>query len=176
MEIEKYFQSKSFKIIIIVLAGLAVISFIFCLGVFVGSQRAEFSFRWADEYHRNFGGPNGGLFGDFMGMDRQFANANGSFGQIIKIDPTAGSGQVTLTVKDHDNVEKIILTDSTTVIVYQRKNIKLSDLKIDENIVVIGEPNNAGQIQAKLIRVMPPLTPQAPSAQQNPAPNIGGQP
>ena len=126
---------------------------VFCLGVFVGTKRADFSFRWADEYHRNFGGPQGGFFGDFMGMERQFPNANGSFGQIIKIDNNV------LTVKDNDgdNTEKTILVNDKTSIVYQKNNIKLSDLKVDDNIVVVGEPNSDGQIAAKLIRVMPAL-------------------
>ena len=55
---------------------------------------------------------------------------------------------------DGDNTEKTILVSDKTTIIYQRKNIKLSDLKVDDNIVVVGEPNNSGQITAELIRVM----------------------
>jgi hypothetical protein len=47
------------------------------------------------------------------------------------------------------------LVNNKTTIIYQRKNIKLSDLKVDDNIVVVGEPNSSGQIIAVLIRVMP---------------------
>ena len=56
-----------------------------------------------------------------MGTDKELPNANGSFGQIIKID---GS---TLTVKDNDgdNTEKTILVNDKTIIVAQKKNIKL---------------------------------------------------
>ena len=153
MNIEKFFQTSLFKGIIIGIAVLVILMLVFCLGVFVGTKRADFSFRWADEYHRNFGGPQGGFFGDFMGMERQFPNANGSFGQIIKIDNNV------LTVKDNDgdNTEKTILVNDKTSIVYQKNNIKLSDLEVDDNIVVVGEPNSDGQIAAKLIRVMPAL-------------------
>jgi hypothetical protein len=153
MNIEKFFQTSLFKGIIIGIVVLVILMLVFCLGVFVGTKRADFSFRWADEYHRNFGGPQGGFFGDFMGMERQFPNANGSFGQIIKIDNNV------LTVKDNDgdNTEKTILVNDKTSIVYQKNNIKLSDLKVDDNIVVVGEPNSDGQIAAKLIRVMPAL-------------------
>ena len=146
------FESKVFKIIVLCIAGLIVLVFVFGLGIFVGTERANFSFRWADEYHRNFGGPQAGFFGDFVGQDRQFTNANGSFGQIIKIDSTSG----TITIKGVDNVEKNILTTVKTTIIYQRKNIKLLDLKINENVVVIGDPDSNGQIQAELIRVMAP--------------------
>ena len=41
--------------------------------------------------------------------------------------------------------------------VYQRKNLKLSELKIGDNIVVIGDPNDKGQIQAEFVRVMPAM-------------------
>jgi hypothetical protein len=38
------------------------------------------------------------------------------------------------------------------------KNIKLADLKIGDIIVIIGSPNDKGQIEAKIIRVFPPKT------------------
>jgi hypothetical protein len=160
------FESKLFRGIILGIAGLIILVFVFGLGVFVGMKRADFSFRWADEYHRNFGGPKGGFFGDFMGMNNEFANANGSFGQIINIDTSTN----TLTIKDVSNVEKNILVNDKTAIIYQRKNIKLPDLKINDSVVVIGEPNNSGQIQAELIRVMPsPPTENNNTQSQNPS-------
>lgn len=151
MSTENFFQSKTFKGIILGIGGLAILILVFSLGVAVGTERASFSFRWADQYHRNFGGPQGGFFGDFMGIDNDFTNSNGSFGQIISV----GTGS--LTVKDRQNTEKIFLVNSQTSIIYQRKNIKFSDLKVNENVVVIGDPNSSGQIQAELIRVIPPL-------------------
>jgi hypothetical protein len=157
-------QSKLFKGIILGVSGLIILVFVFGLGVFVGSERAEFSFKWAAAYHRNFGGPQGG----FLGIIGEPANANGSFGQVIKIDATAN----TLTIKDSSNVEKNILINDKTTIIYQRKNLKLSDLKLNDNVVVIGDPDNNGQIQAELIRLMPApknFGPQAPP--QNPQQN-----
>ena len=152
MNTNNIFDSNTFNIIVLGIVCLIILAFVFGLGVFVGTKKAEFSFNWADQYHRNFGGPQGGFFGEFMGTDKELPNANGSFGQIIKID-----GSI-LTVKDSDgdNTEKTILVGDKTIIVLQRKNIKLSDLKTNDNIVVVGEPNSSGQIQADLIRVMPP--------------------
>ncbi|MCX6721514.1 MAG: hypothetical protein NT026_02875 [Candidatus Staskawiczbacteria bacterium] len=149
-------QSKTFKAVILGIGGLIILAFVFGLGVFVGTKKADFSFQWADEYHRNFGGPQGGFFGDLMGTENELPNSNGCFGQIIKIVPSTKSGQDTLTVRDIDNTEKVVLIDSKTVIILQKKNIKLSDLKVDDNIICIGSPNSLGQIEAKLIRVMPP--------------------
>jgi hypothetical protein len=161
-------QSKLFKGIILGIAGLIILVFVFGLGVFVGCKRAEFSFRWAEAYHRNFAGPQEGFLGNFMGMMGEPANANGSFGQIIKIDLTAQ----TLTIKDAGNIEKNILVSNKTTIIYQRKSIKLSGLKLNDNVVVIGEPDDGGQIQAELIRLMPPL--QANSPSNNPPQNSPG--
>ena len=36
-----------------------------------------------------------------------------------------------------------------------RKAIKVSDLKVDEAITVIGSPTDDGKIEAKFIRVLP---------------------
>ena len=149
MNLENFFQSKSFKLIIFCTTCVLISIFIFSLGVFVGIKKASFSFQWADEYHRNFGGPQGGLFGEFMGTNRGVANANGSFGKIIKIEDNK------LTVMDRD-AEKIILVDKNTDIVYLKNELSPSSLKINDSIIVIGDPNASGQIIAKLIRVMPP--------------------
>ena len=164
MNTDKFFQTKLFKGIVLGIAGLIVLAFVFGLGIFVGTEKAEFSFKWADDYHKNFAGPQAGFLGNMMGQD--LTNGNGVFGQIIKIN-----GE-TLVIKGRDNVEKNVLVSDKTTIVFQRKNIKLSDLKINESVVVIGDPDNNGQIQAELIRAMPsPSVPSvAPSAPLN-APN-----
>jgi hypothetical protein len=154
MDTDKFFQSKLFKVIVAAMLGVIILTFVFGLGVFVGESRAEFSFKWANEYHNNFGGPRSGFLGGMM--NQEFTEANGVFGQIIKINALTGSGQAqSLTIKGKDNVEKVILVSDKTTIVYQRKSIKLSELKIGDIAVVIGEPNSSGQIEGELIRVMP---------------------
>jgi hypothetical protein len=149
MDINNIFESKLFRGIILSIAGLIVLIFVFGLGVSVGTKRADFSFKWAENYHKNFAGPREGFFNDFMG--KEFIDANGVFGQIIKI------GEQSLTIKGRDDVEKIVLTDEKTTIRFQNVNIKFNELKVDESIIVIGEPNDKGEIEAKLIRVMPPM-------------------
>ena len=83
MNTNNILESKLFKAIVLSMAALIILVFVFGLGVFVGTKKADFSFRWADQYHRNFGGPQGGFLNDMA--SRQFADANGVFGQIIKI-------------------------------------------------------------------------------------------
>lgn len=148
MDINKIFQSKASQGILFGLAGLIVVLFIFKVGMVVGSRKADFSSRWGEKYHQNFAGPRGGFFNDLGRED--FIEANGVFGQVIKID-----GQ-TLVVKGRDNVERIVLVKEDTAIMRFREKIKPSDLKNDDYVVVIGEPNDNGQIEAKLIRVLPP--------------------
>jgi len=148
MNTDKFFQSKFFKGLLCGIAALIAVLLIFKAGMIAGIKRAEFSGRWSENYHRNFGGPQGG-FGKTLG-DRDFLEANGTFGQIIKID---GS---TIVVKGFKDVEKAVLVNDQTIIEHFRETIKLEDLKVDDNVIVIGEPNDVGQIAAKLIRVLPP--------------------
>ena len=140
-------QSKGFMVAVACLVGLAVLVGTFSLGVFVGYHKARFSYAWGENYHRNFGGPMGGLFQDFSG--KEFIDAHGTFGQIVKVNSS------TLVVKGRDSVEKIVVVKDNTSIMRLRDSIKILDLKINDNIVVIGEPNEQGQIEAKFIRFLP---------------------
>lgn len=149
MDFNKLFQSKKFKIALVAIGALIVLLLVFKAGEFVGYRKARFSYKWGENYNRNFAGPRSGFFGNF-GLsfgDKDYINAHGTFGSIIKID---GS---TLIVKGSDNVEKTILISDTTTITSRRETIKAGDLKIDDRVVVIGSPNEQGQIEAKLIRV-----------------------
>lgn len=158
MDLNKIFQSKSFKSVIFGIIVFIIFLFIFKVGMFVGGIKAKFSYRWAESYHKNFAGPRGGFFGDWQRFPAgDFISGHGVFGQIIKIDPLTSSGQVaTLIIKGQGQVEKIVLVKDSTIIQRFRDTIKLSDLKIDDYIIVIGEPNDAGQIEAKFIRLAPP--------------------
>jgi len=143
------------KRIIIVLAGLAAIILIFGAGVFVGEMKARFSYRWAENYQRNFAGPRNGFLSGFpMPAGGDFIESHGVFGQIIKINPSTDTGQVSdLVIKGQNNMERIVMITSSTAIQKGRQTIKKDDLKVGDNVTVIGSPNDQGQIEAKLIRV-----------------------
>jgi len=144
-------KRDTLKKIIIGIAIFVVAVLLFGAGIFVGEMKARFSYRWAESYHQNFGGPQGGFFGNWRMIppDRGLIQGHGTFGKIIKIE---GS---TLVIKGDNDAEKIILIKDNTIIERLRETIKPADLKVDDYIVVIGEPNDAGQIEARLIRVMP---------------------
>lgn len=132
MDINNFLKQKSFKIIVFAVGAVILLLLVFKAGVFVGYKKASFSYRWGENYHRNFG---------------DFINAHGTSGSIIKID---GS---TLIVKSGDNVEKTILISEKTTITSRRETIKAGDFKVDDRVVVIGSPNEQGQIEAKFIRL-----------------------
>lgn len=148
MDINTFFQSKTFKAIIFGVGAFIVLLFIFLIGMSVGFKKATFSYRWGENYHRNFAGPQGGFFNDFMG--KEFMDAHGLIGKIIKIEDS------NLVIQDKDKVEKIVLIGKDTTIERFRDSIKIGELKVDDMIVVIGEPNQSGQVEAKFIRVLPP--------------------
>jgi hypothetical protein len=144
------------KWIIVGLLAIVVIVLVFGLGVFVGEKKAKFSYHWAENYHKMFAGPKTGFLGNlrmppFPPFD-EFIEGHGTFGEIIKIEGN------NLIVKGRGNVEKVIIVTEKTVIKSGREDIKVSDLKIGDIIVIIGSPNEKGQIEAKLIRVFPPKT------------------
>lgn len=163
MDIDKIFQSKLFKGLVLGILILITILLILKIGMFIGARKAGFSRNWSDNYHQNFGGPKGGFMMGFG--DKDFMEASGIFGQIIKIDFSTGENKTaTIVIKGRDDVERIILADNKTIVRSLRETIGTTNLKVDDYVIVIGEPNSDGQIEAKFIRVMP-----APEASFNPS-------
>lgn len=123
--------------------------FVFGAGLFVGGMKANFSYRWAENYHRNFGGPESGFMFDIRMSppNGEFIQGHGVFGEIIQIKDSD------FVINGQDNVEKVVILNKDTTITIGRRTITKSDLKVGEQVVVIGSPNEQGQIEARLIRV-----------------------
>lgn len=174
MDINTFFQSKTFKGVLWGVGGCIIILLIFKLGVAIGLHKADFSCRWNENYQQNFlpgrptDKPQAGLPGMMQPMldfadDRKFLEANTVLGQIISINDSV------IVVKDRDDIEKSVLATDQTLIKLFRDTIQLSNLKANDSIMVFGEPNDQGQVVAKLIRLLPEVPtdqnvpPQAPS-------------
>ncbi|MBI4744538.1 MAG: hypothetical protein HY776_06950 [Actinobacteria bacterium] len=138
-------DSSLLKGIIIGIAVLLILIAVFSLGIFVGTQKARFSYRWAGYYHKNFGGPRGGFMKGFGG--RNFIDGHGVFGEVIKIDKDV------VIVKSKSDIEKSIIISDKTTITKIGQTIKVSELKVGDMVVIIGTPNDKGQIEARMIRV-----------------------
>ncbi|MDD5639232.1 MAG: hypothetical protein PHR47_00255 [Candidatus Pacebacteria bacterium] len=143
MDGKKFFDSKVF-IVFFVIGEIILLLLAFGIGIIIGSKKADFSCNMDKNYGRNFGGPN--IPGD---LDGTFGNSHGIFGQIIKIEDDS------IIIKDSNSTEKVISVKEDVPVKKFRDTIKLSDLKIDDRIVIIGSPNDNGEIEAKLIRFMP---------------------
>jgi hypothetical protein len=144
--------SKIFKRFLIALLVVFVLVLVFGAGTMVGFKKANFSYQWGENYHKNFGGPREGFMPQMMRplptlMGGDFMDAHGTAGEILQIDGN------NLIVKGDDNTEKTIIVNDKTAIRQGQQDLKASDLKVGGLIVTIGNPNNSGQIEAKLIRV-----------------------
>lgn len=159
-KIKTFLESITFKKTIYILGILVLIFIIFQAGMIVGFRKATFGRDWGDNYTKNFGSPHRGFklgenFGDFGNLP----NAHGAMGKIIKIDLP------NIVVSDgKDQTEKIITINDKTEIRRMRDVVSVNELKVDEYVIVIGNPNSTGQIEAKLIRFItaPPELPTQP--------------
>jgi len=151
MDFKKFYKSK-YTAQAIRLAGiLALALFVFQAGIYVGYRKASYSYQWGDNYYRTFGERKGGLSGQMPGFEMMDpTNAHGITGKILNIDLPK------MMIVDRDNIEKtVIFTDSTNVRKF-RDVISPTDLVVGDIIIVIGDPDTEGTIQAKLVRIMPP--------------------
>ncbi len=155
MDINKFFQSKGFKWTLLGLIIFVLLLGSFATGVSIGYHKARFSYAWGDNYDRNFGGPRRGLFGFDPGL--AFTNSHGVVGSIINISTSS------LSVSGRDGIEKTVLFSSSTIVRENREEVNATDLEKGEAIMVLGAPNSQGQIQAELIRVLPPMQPVSPT-------------
>jgi hypothetical protein len=154
MNIRETMKSKGFKIAILVV-GIFFIAFAsFAGGVLVGFKKAKYSYKFGENYERNFMGPRPmgmeepgprGAFPDFGRRD--FRNAHGIAGTIISVADNK------IIIKDRDGQENTISVSDKTLIKSGRDTISINDLKNDEQIVVMGRPGDDGTVNADLIRV-----------------------
>lgn len=155
MDWKSILQSKKFAYILYGVGALVVILAVFQAGIWVGYHKAAYSFREGDNYYRVFGmrRNNNNVI---PGMPRgDFMDAHGAAGRIIKVSLP------TFMIEGNDDVEKVVLIKDDTAIRRFREALQPKDLKPDDFVVVVGSPNNQAQLEAKLIRIMPP-PPNAP--------------
>jgi hypothetical protein len=75
---------------------------------------------------------------------------NGAVGAVIKVSTS------TIVVAEPNNIEKIVLLNDQTIIRKARDEVKIKDIVIGDFVSIIGEANSKGEIEAKLVRIMPP--------------------
>ncbi len=148
-----FLQSKGFRRLLFGIGVFVVALLIFQCGMIVGFHKASFSYRMGDNYYRAFGTEKG--FTDKYPIQMEvmrgnFPDSHGAVGQIITVDLP------TIVIEDTHNIEKAILVTEKTTIKKFKETLKKSDLKVDDYVTIIGSPNDKSEIEAKLIRILPP--------------------
>lgn len=173
MSTNKLIHSKKFKIAVVIVGAVLIVLVSFAAGVAVGLTKARFSYRFGENYERNFAGPRmmgpgPGPMGRFMGgfEGRNFRNAHGLAGTVVSVSGT------NLVVKDRNGQENNVAVSDNTVIKSGRDTIKIADLQNNEWVVIMGKPGDSGVINADLIRVFPNNNPPNPNPDNSiPNPN-----
>lgn len=129
-----------------VIIEIILLLLVFRFGVVMGVRKANFSENWGKNYGRLFGEPRPGFFSPNNGGLR---SAFGNAGTVISV------GSSTIIIKTSDNNEKTIAVSTGTVIRSGMSNVGIGNVKTGDPIVAIGEPDQNGEIAAKLIRIFP---------------------
>lgn len=143
-----YFQSHTISKIIAVLAGLLLILLIFQAGVLVGYRRGQFASNWTAAYGPGMMGEPRSIFAPFM-HDGDDVNPHSSIGEVVSVKLPS------IMIKGANSAEQIVTVSPTTTIRYMHTNASTSDLVPGSQVLVIGEPEDNGSIDAVLIRIMP---------------------
>lgn len=147
-------KNKPAQTVIAILLFLIIILTAFQAGIFIGYQKASFSNNLGNKYYKQaFEGDrrNGGMMGFF---DKDLPGGNGAVGKIVRIDTES------ILVATPDNVEKTIKINNDTLIRKFRDKIEIKELKVGDQIIVLGSQNDKAEVEAKLIRLLPPPPPQ----------------
>ena len=145
--LKAFFEAKKFTKILALLGSLVFAVVIFSAGVVVGFNKAKWTRDADDNFAQNFGPHHHyrKILGD---TPDAFPNANGALGKLIKVELP------TFIVSDKDGTEKVILITDDTEVRSGSDEVTPSDLKVGGNVLVIGSPNDKGQIEAGFIRII----------------------
>ena len=145
-------ETDIWKTVIGALVVAFIVVVVFGGGVMVGFEKAHFSDKLDSNYYPNVLGLPVPLPGKRVVM----LNAHGVAGPVIRV--TADS----LVVGDRDGAEKTVLVSGSTPIREDSNSVSISDIKVNDQVVVIGSPNDQGEVQAQFIRVMDDTLPSPP--------------
>ncbi len=149
MNIKKFLQSRGFTRILYALGILLIVLVIFQAGMFTGYRRAMFLAQMDSNYRRDLHDPRS-LFAPFMhGPDE--ANSHGAVGEIVSVNLPL------VMVKGGSTAEEIVMINPGTTIRRFHDTATTSDLRAGEQVVVVGNPDSDGRIQAQFVRILPNL-------------------
>jgi hypothetical protein len=145
-KISRFIDSLTMPRVIGIIFVIGIAAAIFELGVFVGFHKAAYVFHWEQHLNRGFGEPGRG---DALFFNAAVPNPHGAAGTVVSISLP------TFVIAGNAESEKVIRIGTTTIIRQGFTATSSSALKKGEVAVVLGEPNEAGEIEAALIRILP---------------------
>ncbi len=153
MSIKQWVASMTLKRALWILGGIAIVLGVFKAGEFVGFGKAEYSYRWGASYYRGFMGPRGGFDGPGGMMGGRFGGnyllGHGLSGTVLSVASS------TFVMQDRDGAEKVVAVSSSTAVRMYHGVFPYEELSPGMFVMVIGAPNDAGVVDARLVRVMP---------------------
>ena len=147
-KLQGFLKSTMFTRTLYSLGAILLMLAIFQAGVFVGFHKATFAHQFGERYYRGFDGGDRGKFGmPFRGLP----DAHGATGKILSVEIDL------LVIEGPEGIEKSVRLKGDTELRRFRDRIKVADLRVGDIAVVIGEPNENGEIDARFVRLLPPL-------------------
>lgn len=150
-ELKNFIGSQTFRGILIGLLVAVIALIIFQSGVAVGERRSSFAHRFGDNFEKNFRGPDSRFMIRGMAGQGPMPGGHGAAGEIISIELPK------IIVAGPDNLEKTIVVSESTLIREFQNELTAKDLKVGNRIVILGMPTDEGEIDARLIRLVPAL-------------------
>ena len=146
---KSFMQSKNISHTMTAILILVGIIFVFHIGEEFGYKKAELTDQMSDGYYKAFGPRDPGQSGPLGYLFDDQTDAHGVAGKVINVSDNK------ILVADNEGIEKNVLVDKTTILKNHRDNITTKDIKPGDYIVVIGSPTTDGQINAKIVRIVP---------------------
>jgi len=150
INIKDRIKSFSLSKMIISLLILLIILAIFQAGFLVGYRKGVFADNWGKNYTSHGMNTNDprSYFSPLF-PDSDDVNPHGAIGQIVSMNLP------TIMIKGPGRAEEVIVINKNTIIRNFKDIASTSDLTIGKPLIVIGQPQENGEISASLIRIMP---------------------
>lgn len=149
-ELKEFVESRKFRLILVAIAALLLLLIIFQAGMVVGYKQAAYSFQYGNNYYRMFGERGPGPDHGPMMMRGRFIEGHGAVGKVLSVAPP------TFVVVGPDNVEKTVTVSDDTYIRRFDQAVTINDVQVGDYTVVVGNPNDSSQIEARFVRLLPP--------------------
>jgi hypothetical protein len=143
-----FLASRKVRLVLWILGSLIILFVVFGLGIAVGYDRAGFAAGFEKNYsHMFYGASPGGMVG--LVAPPMPGAIHGVVGTVIDL------GTSTISVEDQENNEQSVEVPAGTVIRQGNSNIVIGAIEIGDQLTVIGDPNEQGQVVARFIRIFP---------------------